>query len=46
MKYGKNKSFYNRLMLHAKKLILINPITNEKLELESKLPKEFKNMIQ
>ena len=46
MKYGKNKSFYNRLMLHAKRLILINPITNEKLELESRLPKEFKNMIQ
>ena len=46
MKYGKNKSFYNRLMLHANKLILINPVTNEKLELEARLPKEFKNMIE
>ena len=46
MKYGKNKSFYNRLMLHANKLILINPITNEKLELESRLPKEFINIIK
>lgn len=45
MKYGKNKSFYNRLMLHANKLILMHPITNEKLELECQLPKEFKNII-
>lgn len=46
MKYGKNKSFYNRLMLHANKLILINPINNEKLELVAKLPKEFSNLIK
>ena len=44
MKYGKNKSFYNRLMLHANKLILINPNNNEKLELIAKLPKEFNNI--
>ena len=40
-KYGKNKSFYNRLMLHANKLELIHPVTNEKLELIAKNPKEF-----
>lgn len=45
MKYGKNKSFYNRLMLHASKLILINPNNNEKLELDARLPKEFKNLL-
>jgi 23S rRNA-/tRNA-specific pseudouridylate synthase len=45
MKYGKNKSFYNRLMLHANKLILINPNNNEKLELIAKLPKEFNNIL-
>lgn len=45
MKYGKNKSFYNRLMLHAYKLVLINPATNEKLELVSKLPKEFNKIL-
>lgn len=45
MKYGKNKSFYNRLMLHANKLILINPNNNEKLELSAKLPKEFNNIL-
>lgn len=44
-KYGKNKSFYNRLMLHANKLELINPITNEKLELIARIPKEFKNIL-
>lgn len=45
MKYGKNKSFYNRLMLHANKLTLINPVTNEKLELSARVPKEFQNML-
>lgn len=43
-KYGKNKFFYNRLMLHANKLELINPITNEKLELIARIPKEFKSI--
>lgn len=43
-KYGKNRSFYNRLMLHANKLELINPITNEKLELIARIPKEFKSI--
>ena len=40
-KYGKNKSFYNRLMLHANKLELVHPVTNEKLELIARMPKEF-----
>ncbi|MBR5662373.1 MAG: RNA pseudouridine synthase [Bacilli bacterium] len=40
-KYGKNKSFYNRLMLHANKLELIHPVTSEKLELIARNPKEF-----
>lgn len=45
MKYGKNKSFYNRLMLHANKLILKHPVTNETLSLQARLPKEF-NLVQ
>jgi len=40
-KYGKVKSQYNRLMLHASKLIFTHPITKEKLELIAKIPKEF-----
>ena len=40
-KYGGKKSFYNRLMLHADKLELIHPVTNEKIELNARLPKEF-----
>ena len=43
-KYGKNKSFYNRLMLHANKLELVHPISKEKLYLEAKMPKEFKDI--
>lgn len=43
-KYGKNKSFYNRLMLHANKLELIHPVTSEKFELIARMPKEFKNL--
>lgn len=40
-KYGGKKTFYNRLMLHANLLILIHPVTNEKLELIARTPKEF-----
>ena len=43
-KYGKNKSFYNRLMLHANLLELIHPITNEKLQLVARIPKEFESL--
>lgn len=45
IKYGLKKSFYNRLMLHANKLVIIHPITNEELLLEARLPKEFKSII-
>ena len=45
IKYGLKKSFYNRLMLHASKLVIIHPVTNETLLLESRLPKEFKSTI-
>lgn len=45
IKYGLKKSFYNRLMLHASKLVIIHPVTNETLLLESGLPKEFKSTI-
>lgn len=45
IKYGLKKSFYNRLMLHASKLVIIHPVTNETLLLESRLPKEFKSII-
>jgi 23S rRNA pseudouridine1911/1915/1917 synthase len=44
-KYGKIKTKDNRLMLHAFSLKLIHPVTNEKLYLEAKLPKEFKKII-
>lgn len=40
-KFTKNKSHYNRLMLHADKLTLIHPITKEKLDLIARVPKEF-----
>ena len=43
-KYGKNKSFYNRLMLHANKLELIHPASKEKLTFDAILPKEFKDL--
>ena len=43
-KYGINRSFYNRLMLHANKLVMIHPITKEKLELIARNPKEFKTL--
>lgn len=44
MKYGAKKSFYNRLMLHASKLVIIHPVTKEKLELIARNPKEFKTL--
>lgn len=40
-KYGDKKSVYNRLMLHAKRLIIINPITKNKMKFESETPKSF-----
>ncbi len=40
-KYNKNKTFYNRLMLHASRITLIHPITKEVLTLDARLPKEF-----
>ena len=45
MKYKKNKSFYNRLMLHASKLEVINPYNKELMIFESSLPKEFKELL-
>lgn len=44
LKYGDKKSFYNRLMLHASKLVLIHPITNEEITLDARMPKEFKSL--
>ena len=43
-KYGKVKSQYNRLMLHANKVYFIHPITKEELVFEARLPKEFKTL--
>ena len=40
-KYGDKKSASNRLMLHAKRLIIINPITKKKMKFESETPKSF-----
>ena len=45
-KYFGKKSFYNRLMLHANKILLIHPVTKEKLELEARLPKEFESLFK
>lgn len=44
LKYGTKKSFYNRLMLHASKLVIVHPITNEELSLVARMPKEFKSL--
>ena len=41
LKYGKTKSRYNRLMLHASKLVFTHPVTKEVLDLNARLPKEF-----
>ncbi len=40
-KYGNNKSPINRLMLHANKLVVLNPKINKKMEFVSKIPKTF-----
>lgn len=46
--YGKNADLdkKSRLMLHANKLELIDPRTNEKLTFESKLPNEFNKLLK
>lgn len=41
-KYGSTKNPLRRLCLHANKLVIKNPITNQEMEFVSKLPKEFK----
>lgn len=41
-KYGKKRSYLNRLMLHASKLELFHPSLNKTIVFEAKLPKEFK----
>ena len=40
-KYGHKKSSFNRLMLHAYKLVVLNPKINKKMEFVSKIPKTF-----
>lgn len=45
-KYGNKKSFTNRLMLHANKLIVINPKTNKKQEFISKTSKLFEDIFK
>lgn len=44
-KYGSNINPIKRMCLHAYYLEIINPINNEKLIFESKVPKEFKSLI-
>ena len=46
MKYKKNKSFYNRLMLHASKLELVNPYSKETMIFDANIPKEFKSLFK
>lgn len=40
-KYGNKKSPANRLMLHAKELVIINPKTKKKMTFLSEAPKSF-----
>lgn len=42
IKYGKKNIKYNRLCLHASKLIITNPITKKIMEFEANIPLEFK----
>lgn len=45
-KYFKNDhNYFNRLMLHSNEVILIHPITKEKLILNARIPKEFNTLI-
>lgn len=41
-KYGSTKNPLRRLCLHATRLVIINPLTKEKMEFNAKIPKEFK----
>ncbi len=43
-KYGNKKDGFNRLMLHALTLEIINPITNKKMEFTSKTPRVFETL--
>lgn len=45
-KYGNKRSFTNRLMLHAYKLVIINPKSKKKMEFISKTPKLFEDMFK
>lgn len=40
-KYGNKKGYTKRLMLHASKLVIINPINKKKMEFISETPKIF-----
>ncbi len=44
-KYGASKKA-SRLYLHANKLVLIHPITKQKFQFESKVPKDFKTILK
>lgn len=37
---------FNRLMLHASKLVFTHPVSGEKLKFEAKLPDEFEQLLQ
>lgn len=41
-KYGSTKNPLRRVCLHASRLVLTNPITNQKMEFVAKIPQEFK----
>lgn len=41
-KYGSTKNPLRRICLHASKLVILNPLTNQEMEFNAKLPQEFK----
>lgn len=41
-KYGSTKNPLRRVCLHASKLVILNPLTNQEMEFNAKLPQEFK----
>lgn len=45
-KYGRKDKTHKRMMLHAAKLSIINPINNKKMVFESKLDQSFYEMVK
>lgn len=43
--YELSQRFFNRLMLHSRKIMILHPKTNKELTIEAKLPTEFNEKI-